>query len=94
MSYVGRIIYDLDTESLIRKYLKSGVMEHGLKGKMVKIDEHLRTMLRKVIWKQWKTPRKQPWGLRKLGIVNFPKRFQRWKTFFPRVEIYFSKGGK
>ena len=70
MSYVGRIIYDLDTESLIRKYLKSGVMEHGLKGKMVKIDEHLRTMLRKVIWKQWKTPRKQPWGLRKLGICN------------------------
>ena len=79
MSYVGRIIYDIDTESLIRKYLKSGVMEHGLKGKMVQIvkivkivqiDEHLRTMLRKVIWKQWKTPRKQPWGLRKLGICN------------------------
>lgn len=30
MSYVGRVIRDPDTESLIRKYLKSGVMENGL----------------------------------------------------------------
>ena len=30
MSYVGRIIQDPDTESLIRKYLKSGVMENGM----------------------------------------------------------------
>lgn len=42
----------------------------AMKGKMEKIDEHLRTMLRKVIWKQWKTPRKRAWGLRKLGINN------------------------
>ena len=42
----------------------------AMKGKMEKIDEHLRTMLRKVIWKQWKTPRKRAWGLRKLGIGN------------------------
>ena len=42
----------------------------SMKGKMVGIDEHLRTMLRKVIWKQWKTPRKRAWGLRKLGICN------------------------
>lgn len=47
-------------------YFSIGVM----KGKMEKIDEHLRTMLRKVIWKQWKTPRKRAWGLRKLGINN------------------------
>ena len=39
-----------------------------MKLKMEKIDEHLRTMLRKVIWKQWKTPQKRAWGLRKLGI--------------------------
>ena len=26
MSYVGRVIHDGDTESLIRKYLKAGVM--------------------------------------------------------------------
>lgn len=30
MSYVGRVIQDPDTESLIRKYLQSGVMEHGI----------------------------------------------------------------
>ena len=42
----------------------------NMKGKMEKIDEHLRTMLRKVIWKQWKTPQKRAWGLRKLGIEN------------------------
>lgn len=42
----------------------------AMKGKMEKIDEHLRTMLRKVIWKQWKTPSKRAWGLRKLGINN------------------------
>ena len=42
----------------------------AMKGKIEKIDEHLRTMLRKVIWKQWKTPRKRAWGLRKLGINN------------------------
>ena len=30
MSYVGRVIHDPDTESLIRKYLKSGVMENSL----------------------------------------------------------------
>lgn len=29
MSYVGRVIHDGDTESLIRKYLKAGVMERG-----------------------------------------------------------------
>ena len=30
MSYVGRVICDPDTESLICKYLKSGVMENGI----------------------------------------------------------------
>ncbi len=42
----------------------------AMKGRIEKIDEHLRTMLRKVIWKQWKTPQKRAWGLRKLGIGN------------------------
>ena len=42
----------------------------AMKSKLVRIDEHLRTMLRKVIWKQWKTPQKRAWGLRKLGICN------------------------
>ena len=31
-------------------------------------DEHLRTMIRIIIWKQWKMPSKREWGLRKLGI--------------------------
>ena len=39
-----------------------------MKLKMDKIDGHLRTMLRKVIWKPWKTPQKRAWGLRKLGV--------------------------
>ena len=30
MSYVGRVIHDGDTESLIRKYLKAGVMNNGI----------------------------------------------------------------
>ncbi len=42
----------------------------AMKLKMERIDEHLRTMLRKVIWKQWKTPHKRAWGLRKLGIES------------------------
>ena len=42
----------------------------AMKLKMERIDEHLRTMLRKVIWKQWKTPNKRAWGLRKLGIES------------------------
>ncbi len=41
-----------------------------MKLKMERIDEHLRTMLRKVIWKQWKTPKKRAWGLRKLGVES------------------------
>ena len=46
-----------------------------MKGRMADIDAHLRTMLRKVIWKQWKTPQKRAWGLRKLGIDNNMAKF-------------------
>ena len=38
-----------------------------MKTQMTKIDEHLRTRMRIVIWKQWKTREKRIWGLRKLG---------------------------
>lgn len=41
-----------------------------MQGKLEDIDAHVRTMLRKVIWKQWKTPKKRAWGLRKLNIDN------------------------
>lgn len=40
----------------------------SMKSKLQVIDEHLRTMIRIVIWKQWKVPFKREWGLRKLGI--------------------------
>lgn len=42
----------------------------SMKGKLADTDAHVRTMLRKVIWKQWKTPSKRAWGLRKLGVDN------------------------
>lgn len=44
-------------------YFRLGNMKTILK----KIDERLRTRMRIVIWKQWKTSEKRLWGLRKLG---------------------------
>ncbi len=43
----------------------------SVKNKLQSIDEHLRTMIRVIIWKQWKTAKKREWGLLKLGV---PKR--------------------
>jgi len=40
----------------------------SMKTEMTKIDAHLRTRLRVIIWKQWKVPGKRQWGLQKLGI--------------------------
>ena len=40
----------------------------SMKSKLHEIDEHLRTMMRVIIWKQWKTARKRAWGLLKLGV--------------------------
>ena len=40
----------------------------SMKSKLQVIDEHLRTIMRIVIWKQCKVPFKREWGLRKLGI--------------------------
>jgi len=45
-------------------YFRIGSMKAILK----QIDEHLRTMIRIVIWKQWKVPKKRTWALIKLGI--------------------------
>ena len=39
-----------------------------MKTKLQSIDEHLRRMIRVIIWKQWKVPKKRAWGLTKLGI--------------------------
>ena len=43
----------------------------SMKTKMQSIDEHLRTMMRVIIWKQWKVPKKRLWGLKKLGVENW-----------------------
>lgn len=40
----------------------------SMKNVLTRIDEHLRTMIRVIIWKQWKVPSKREWGLKKLGI--------------------------
>lgn len=39
----------------------------SMKSALARIDEHLRTRMRIVVWKQWKTREKRIWGLRKLG---------------------------
>ena len=39
-----------------------------MKTNMARIDEHLRVMMRVIIWKQWKVPKKREWGLKKLGV--------------------------
>ena len=48
-------------------YFKIGNMKKVL----VRIDEHLRTRMRIVIWKQWKKGEKRYWGLRKLGAPEW-----------------------
>lgn len=48
-------------------YFRIGSMKTILQ----KIDEHLRTMIRVIIWKQWKVPKKRLWGLKKLGVENW-----------------------
>lgn len=51
-------------------YFRMGKM----KTNMIRIDKHLRTRIRIVIWKQWKTRRKRMWGLRKIGIPEWMAR--------------------
>jgi len=48
-------------------YFRIGKMKTNLK----RIDGHLRTRMRIVIWKQWKTRQKRYWGLRKLGVPEW-----------------------
>ncbi len=48
-------------------YFRIGSMKTALQ----KIDEHLRTRMRIVIWKQWKKATKRYWGLRKLGAPEW-----------------------
>lgn len=48
-------------------YFRMGNMKQTL----VRIDEHLRTRMRIVIWKQWKKGTKRCWGLRRLGAPEW-----------------------
>ena len=48
-------------------YFRMGSMKQTL----VRIDEHLRTRMRIVIWKQWKKSPKRYWGLRRLGAPEW-----------------------
>lgn len=40
----------------------------NMKNAIQEIDKHLRTRIRAIIWKQWKTPNKKQYGLEKLGV--------------------------
>jgi RNA-directed DNA polymerase len=42
-----------------------------MKTHLTRIDGRLRTRMRIVIWKQWKTSQKRHWGLRKLGAPEW-----------------------
>ena len=46
----------------------------NMKDAMSKIDEWLRTRIRIIIWKQWKTREKRLWGLMKLGVPEWMAR--------------------
>lgn len=48
-------------------YFRIGKMKQN----MMRIDGRLRTRIRIVIWKQWKTSQKRFWGLRKLGAPEW-----------------------
>lgn len=53
--------------AVIRGWVNYFVMG-DMKGALSDIDAHLRTMLRVIVWKQWKVPAKREWGLKKLGV--------------------------
>ena len=46
----------------------------SMKAKLQRIDEHLRTMLRVIIWKQWKTGKKREWIAHK--VANWGDHYQ------------------
>ncbi len=43
----------------------------NMKTAMTTIDSHIRTMIRIIIWKQWKTAQRRRWGLLKLGCPEW-----------------------
>ena len=59
-----------ELNQLIRGWINSFRMGN-MKSTLRRIDEHLRTRMRIVIWKQWKTSARRYWGLRKLGAPEW-----------------------
>ena len=51
-------------------YFRIGSMKTFLK----EVDEHLRTRIRIIIWKMWKTSQKRMWGLTKIGVPKWMAR--------------------
>lgn len=66
----------------------------SMKSAMQKVDEHLRTQLRIIIWKQWKTSSKRCWGLRKLGVEEWRARKAAcFRGYMKAVQLPQVKGG-
>ena len=62
------IYQDDNGEETKKQYIESPDIIGRMKRHLTNIDEHLRTMIRVIIWKQWKVPSKREWGLKKLGV--------------------------
>lgn len=56
-----------------------------MKTAMTRVDEHLRMMLRTVIWKQWKVPKKREWGLKKLGVNAWQAHLTSYRKGYMKV---------
>ena len=56
-----------------------------MKTAMKRVDEHLRMMLRTVIWKQWKVPKKREWGLKKLGVNTWQAHMTSYRKGYMKV---------
>lgn len=82
-------------------YFKVANMKKAIQG----IDEHLRTRIRVIIWKQWKIPAKREYGLKKLGmnpelahnLANARKSYQQicnsqWMKFAINIERLKKRG--
>ena len=70
-SWSGDLTYRIGKINAVNRgwinYFRIGSM----KNKLQRIDEHLRTQMRVVIWKHWKVPSKREWGLLKLGVPHW-----------------------
>ncbi len=65
----------------------------SMKSVMAKIDQRLRTMIRVIIWKQWKKPSKRLWGLKKLGVpAKIAERESQWGDHYQFIATKSSLG--